>query len=439
MHPDTLKAVPQFLFNSGSALSYDQLFILFQKIIVTLLMGLVIGIEREYSKHKNEPLFAGVRTFPLIAVAGLLAGLLYTLLGVAGFVIVAFSILGLVLLSYYRSSADGHIGITSEIAAAISFFVGTLVYFDFLLVAAIITIFTTLLLSLKLQLHTMVDMISSDDIAAALKLSIISIIILPLLPGISFGPQNAVNLRSIWLFIIFIGAISFIGYLLLKFIGLNKGILLTALFGGVVSSTALTYSFSKKSKENEVLSARFGSGMVLASSMVFPKVWIIVSVINPVLAQALIIPLAVLFIIALSIGGYSNKKSNSGETVSVEMNNPFELKSALLFGVIFGVILLSTAYAQLWFGERGAYITAGLAGLTNIDAITITMAQLTKSGVALRTGYVGILIAIFVNTCSKYTIVRLYGSAAMEKNIRTGVASILILLIVSIIFGFIFL
>jgi len=276
-------------------------------------------------------------------------------------------------------------------------------------------------LSLKIQLHQFVEKVTGEDIIAVLKLSIVTIIIFPLLPERSFGPNNIINLRLIWMMVIFIALLSFLGYVLTKYVGYKKGISVTSLFGGLVSSTALTFSFAKKSKENDSLSSNFGVGILIATTMVFPKVLIEIAVVNGELAKLALAPVLIFMIVGILLSLFMWKKINTVELTGIDLKNPFELKSALYFGVIFGVILLFSKLAQLNYGDKGSYIVSFISGLTNIDAITLTMAQLSaKNSIQPLVALNSIIIALFANLLFKGIIAIVLGTKLMARYTSIG-------------------
>lgn len=407
--------LPDFVSALRNNITYEELFLLVQKLSIALLIGVVIGLEREHSKAKDEKIFAGIRTYPLIALWGFLGAFISSFTDISVFI--AFFILFsfLVGISYYRSSGDGRMGMTSEVSAVLVFILGSLVYWNYMQIAAIAAVLIALLLSLKLQLHQFVEKITEEDIFATIKLGLVTIIVLPLLPNESFGPYQLINLRLIWYMIIFIAGISFIGYLLTKFIGYKKGISYTAIFGGFVSSTAVTYSFSKKSKESENLASNYGVGIILATTVVYLKVYLEVLVVNPSLSVKLIIPLALLLICGTVVSIFYWKKISSSAISGMSLKNPFELKSALFFGLVFGVVLFLSKLSQVYFGNNGAYIVSVMAGLTNIDAITLTLSQLAKDGLKEEVAVNSIIIALLANTITKAIIAAFLGAGVLRS------------------------
>jgi uncharacterized membrane protein (DUF4010 family) len=292
-------------------------------------------------------------------------------------------------------------------------------------------------LSLKIQLRSFAQKVTEEDIFATLKLAIVTIIILPLLPDQPFGPYNIISLRVVWYMVIFIAALSFAGYIMMKVVGYKKGISITGIFGGLVSSTALTFSFSKKSKETESLSQNFAVGIILASTVMYPKVFIEILVVNRCLVAYTWLPLLLLTLAGAitSLIIYEKKENDTISDVSVK--NPFELKSALYFGVLFGAILVLAKLSQIYLGNNGTYLVSIIAGLPNIDAINLSLAQLAGKGISYPVARNAIIIALLSNTIFKLSLALFVGSKALQKYIFTGFGVMILTAIVMLIVMFV--
>ncbi|MFN3695364.1 MAG: MgtC/SapB family protein, partial [Ignavibacterium sp.] len=225
---------PEPLLESGD------MFTILKGLAVVIFIGMLIGLEREYARNKDEKIFAGIRTFPLIGLYGFTSALISSITENWVYAIFFIGFAGLSIAAYYSSAKDGKVGGTSEVSAFIVFILGSLVYWGYILLPVVIAIIITMFLSLKIQLHSFVGKVSAADIYATLKLAIITLIVLPILPDKTYGPFDVLNPRLIWYMVIFVSGISFIGYIFIKLLGKDKGIIVTSLLGGMVSSTALT-------------------------------------------------------------------------------------------------------------------------------------------------------------------------------------------------------
>ncbi|MCK9426763.1 MAG: MgtC/SapB family protein [Ignavibacteriaceae bacterium] len=418
---DSLKLLPEIIKGMQNQFTYDELFVIIQKLGIAILIGALIGLEREHSRAPGAKSFAGIRTFPLIAIYGFISAMLSSYLNLSFYFVFIFSVMILVGLSYFTSTRGGRIGITTELSALMVFVLGSMIYWNFILIAAIVAVIMALFLSLKIQLHHFVENVTGEDIFAVLKLSIVTIIIFPLLPERSFGPNDIINLRLIWMMVIFIALLSFLGYVLTKYVGYKKGISVTSIFGGLVSSTALTFSFAKKSKENDLLSSNFGVGILIATTMVFPKVLLEIAVVNAELAKLAIIPILIFTVVGILLSVIMWERIKAVELTGIDLKNPFELKSALYFGLIFGLILLFSKLAQLNYGDKGSYFVSFISGLSNIDAITLTMAQLSaKNSIQPIVALNSIVIALFANLLFKGIIAIILGTKLMARYTTIG-------------------
>jgi uncharacterized membrane protein (DUF4010 family) len=415
------------LFQSSVPAALDMsLAVLFQKGAVSLLVGALVGIERERAKEEHQRLFAGIRTFPLIALLGFLSGLLGT--AVAPWVLGVFSsgFIAMVVVSYYLEGRTGALGATTEVAAIIVFVLGVLIHHEFYIVAIAASVVLTLFLSLKGPLQELIVHVQPEDIYATLKFAIITAIVLPILPNTTMGPLDVLNPRQIWYMVVLIAGISFAGYVLVKVFGSKKGLTLTGMMGGLVSSTAVTLSFSQKSREAPELGKTFASAIVLACSIMFPRILVEVAVVNRSLL-AFIWP----FIAILTVSGVGASMlllfGKKRDTVTeVDLKNPFELLSAIKFGLVFALIIFVSKAAQMYLGDSGVYLAAALAGLTDVDAITLSMANLSKSTLSESTASVAILIAVVVNTIVKASIAFSLGAAALRRYTLPGFGIVLL-------------
>jgi uncharacterized membrane protein (DUF4010 family) len=421
---DTSKHLSDYLFSGGSNLDSEDLLILGQKLAIAIFIGIFVGLEREHSRSENEKTFAGIRTFPLISIFGFTAALISTITTPWIYFAIFLGYAALVITSHVFSAKEGKMGGTTEVTAFIVFILGSLVLWNFTILAAVIGVVVTLFLTLKFQLHSFVGKISKEDLYAALKLAVITVIILPLLPDQEYGPFNVLNPRLIWYMVIFISGISFIGYVLIKIYGQNKGAFITGLLGGMVSSTAVTLSLSRKSKEQKELSLNFAAGIIVASTVMFPRIFFIVLVFSRNLIGMLWIPLLIATITGLIISCFLSKKLPGKQNQQIEFKNPFELKSALLFGLIFGIVIFLSKAAQVYLGNSGTYAASAVAGITSVDAIVLTISRLAGSGLAEKVAVSAVIITAAVNTVVKAVISFFMGTNSLRKFVMIGLSII---------------
>lgn len=389
--------------------------IVLQKAGIALLIGVLVGLERERDRSEGDELFAGIRTFPLIALLGFLSSLLASATSYWVLAVALAAFFALVITTYAYSARKGHVGMTTEVSALIVFVLGALIFLEFYTIAIASAVILTLVLTVKAPLHRLVEKIQEEDIYATLKFAVITAIILPVLPDQTFGPFDVLNPRQIWYMVVLIAGVSFLGYILVKVFGSSKGVTLTGMLGGLVSSTAVTLSFSQKSKESPDLGRTFGSAIILACTIMYPRVLIMVAVVNRELLALMWLPILILTVTGLGASMWLWWKASRRNTEEVEIKNPFELRSAVKFGLIFAAILFVSKAAEFYFGENGVYVAAGLAGLTDVDAITLSMASLAKTTLSDSTAVIAILLAMVSNTIVKAGIAITLGAVSLRK------------------------
>jgi len=397
----------------------------FYRFGVALVLGILVGLEREYSGESGHH-FGGIRTFAFISLLGCASAMIATEY-VIWFLPLAFiALAAMVLASYVIISEEGDIGLTTEITSLLVFICGALVYWGYLELGAALAVIVTLFLSLKVKLHALAARISQEDILAALKFAIITVIILPILPNRTYGPLDVLNPYNIWLMVVFISGVNFIGYVLVKVLGSQHGIGLTGLLGGLVSSTAVALSFSQRSQEEPILGRDFALAITVASTTMFPRVLFEVYILNQALAYSLLAPLLAAAGVGLAACLYLWFSSRSHERGEVSVSNPFELGPAIQFGLLFAIILFVSKAAQVYVGETGVYLSSVLAGLTDVDAIALSMARLAGADVSYIVAARAVTLAALSNTLVKGGIAVSLGSASLRRYILPIFGAVLV-------------
>lgn len=405
------------------------------KFLISFAIGALIGTERERKQSKIKE-FAGIRTFMLIAVFGTSSAFLSTFY--PNFLIIAFlGLAAVVSLSYIPSIKEtGDIGITTEVVALLTFILGALCFTDEgLQIVPILAIIITTLLAFKPYLHTFAQKISQKEIINTLKFLIVAFVILPLLPNETIGPLGVFNPYQIWLMVVFISGISFAGYILMKFIGAERGISATGIIGGLVSSTAVTTAMAARVKESDFVIRAAVFATVVASSMMFLRVLFEVSVINPGLISLLAAPMLSMGILGIVLGFLAWKTTKIRDVgEDLKLKNPFSLKPALIFGLLFLAILFISEIANIYFGSRGIYITSIISGVADVDAITISMAILARDTISNEVAVTAITLAAISNTVVKFFIAMFFGTRKFGYLIGVIFALIISIGIIAIIF-----
>jgi uncharacterized membrane protein (DUF4010 family) len=369
--------------------------------LVAALLGFLIGLERERKREERGSIFAGVRTFTLIALFGAISGQLSKPLGVAIPVLGLVALGALLTLAYWRTSAGEKIGGTSEIAALVAYGLGVLAGLDEFVVALAGAVIATAVLSFREELHSLAGAITREDLRAIVQFAAVSIIILPLVPSEALGPWGVWNPRTIWWMVVLISGISFVGYLAAKVMPPGRSLAFSGLVGGMASSTAVTLSFSERSRSNKSLSLALAAGVLAASAVQVPRMLIFVAVVAPKLVVPLLPPLLALLIVTLLGWLIIYRAGRAANTGGTELSNPFELKTALQFAVIFALVLLIARAAQEFLGPQGIYGVSFISGLTQINAITLALGDQISSGLAVGVAIKGLAIAAGANALFK--------------------------------------
>ena len=386
-----------------------------------LLIGALIGLEREFVQQRSgEQEFGGIRTFALMSLLGAVAAFHTDQYGPLIFLAVYLGLILLLWASLLASSMRGvEEGITTEVTALLVPLFGAMMIWNQPAIAAALGVITALILALKPRLHGAARRMSAEDLRATLEFSIITAVVLPLLPNEGFGPFEVLNPFQIWLLVVFISGIGFLGYVLMKYLGPERGIGITGLLGGLASSTATTLSFAGRSKTNAGLSTVLAQGILLASCVMFPRVLIEVAVVNPALVRQVVVPLATMLIagvIAVYILQRRGRAEEKADHGGVELSNPLRLKTAITFGLVFAVVLVAVEAANEYFGSAGVYIASILAGITDVDSITLSVSNLSLKGLLdPRVAAIAIILATIMNTIAKAVMAMVLGTPRLRR------------------------
>jgi uncharacterized membrane protein (DUF4010 family) len=418
-----------------ATMSFEEIFLGF---LIALAAGSLIGLEREQSRivDKKPSIVGGVRTFPLIALSGALSALLAHAVGV-WVIVAALLILGVFLaVSYYQEwGREGPPGATTQVAALITFLLGVLALLPglplitgqrYLLIVASASVVMALL-SFKAPLHHAIERVSEDDIYATAKFVILALVVLPLLPDRTFGPFDVLNPFDIGLMIVLIAAISFLGYLATRLIGERQGLAVTGILGGLVSSTAVTVSLSGRVRESPKVLTLAAVAILTSSATMFVRILAIVGIVDLGLLPVLLWPLGTMAAAGygVALAFYVGARRDLPETQPVSHRNPFELRAALQFGLFYAAVLFAAKTAQTFLGEGGLYTAAVLAGTTEVDAISLSMARFHLEGMAAATAATAITLAAVTNTAVKAGLAFWLGGPGLAMRVIVGLSATL--------------
>lgn len=407
---------------------------LFIRFGTALLIGVLIGLQREYAYgDPRGGLFAGVRTFALLGLFGATSAFLSQVLD-NPWIFVGLSFIGvsMIIVAYFVGATErGEVGLTTEVAATVTILIGAVSYSHSIEFAAALGVITTVLLAIKWEVRNLVQVLTREDIYATLQFAVITAVVLPVLPNQAYGPPplDVLNPQNIWRLVVFISGINFLGYILIKVVGPRRGIGLSGILGGLASSTANTLSFSQRSNTQEELEKAFGMAIVIGWTIMFIRVIIEVAVVNRSLLSGLWPAMAAMGLSGLIYSAYLFWSQTLIDEEELEISNPFELGPAIKFGLVFALVLVISKAAEVYLGETGLYLSSFVAGLADVDAITLSIADLsqTSAGISHTTAVRAITLAAISNTLAKGVMVFSLGSASLRKVIWPGFTAMLLI------------
>ncbi|HET6438406.1 MAG TPA: DUF4010 domain-containing protein [Anaeromyxobacter sp.] len=412
----------------------------FASLALALAAGLLIGLERERSALVDPHAVAflgGVRTHPLFALVGGVAALLSQQSGVA---VLALAFLALILLLAGGFAGDvirGHDrGITSHAAFLLSFLLGALAtssgalqpFRDRALVVAATAVAATYLLSAKSTLHPLVQRVREGDVSSTLKFLVVALVVLPVLPDRIVGPYQVLNPFKLGLFLLLVSAISFAGYAAIRLLGPERGLGITGLVGGMVSSTAVTLAMSGRARERPALCDAAALAVMLASTVMFGRILVVVAVVNPALVGPLAYPMATgaLGGLAACLVLWRRAKRTARPDAAVAFENPFELSRAVAFAGVFGLVLLGTKIASVHLGTGGTFLAGVLGGAADVDTVALSMGDLARTGALdTRVAATAVFLGAASNTLAKGLLAFGAGGAAFGKRVLTAQLAVL--------------
>lgn len=410
-----------------------------ERIAIAALSGLAVGFEREWSGHATGPLarFAGLRTFLLLGILGGAAGWLAQ----SNAEVLAAVLLGggvaVTVAAYLAASRAGGRAIdgTTEVAALVVLALGTLAGLGFLELASGVTAVIVLALSEKDRLRQLVSRIGGEELHAGLQFAVLALVVLPLLPAGTYGPLGGIRPRSLWSVVLLFSGLNFLGYLARRAAGVERGYGVTGILGGLVSSTAVAFQFSRQSRDDRSLGAGLAIGAVGASVVLLPRVLLISTVLNASVALALL-PLLSVPIVAgavLVVFAFA-RKWGAGEAspVAHETRSPLRLWSAVKMAIAFQLALMAIALVRTYLGSVGVLASAGLIGLTDLDALTLAMNRLGDSADLVRLGARAIAIGIIANGVLKSVLALSMGRGEYRRLATVGLVVLTLASVVSL-------
>lgn len=404
LHGNNIEALPQFL--------------------TSLAIGLLIGLERE----RNPSAKAGLRTFALVALFGTMSALLSTKLGspwllIAGLLAVAGTI---VAANLNNPREENDPGTTTVIALVLCYMLGAMIWYGLAKLAVMLAIGVTALLYFKPELRGLSQKLTRRDLVAVLQFSVLTFIVLPILPDQNYGPYGAFNPHQAWLMVVLISGISLTGYAALQMVGTRYGAPLLGFLGGLVSSTATTMIYAKHGKSNPVMSNLAASVIVIAGMVVLLRLMVVSAAVAYGALPGLLPVLAGGLVFGLMVALYNwRKMSKATELYIPETSNPAELHTAIGFGLLYVAVLLGAAWMADIAGSQGLYAVALASGLTDVDAITLSSLRLFNLGQLTEQQTVtAIALAVLANLAFKFGMVIFIGGWTLARQVAIGFAAI---------------
>lgn len=402
----------------------------FLALLVATLGGAAVGVERQWSGHATGPAarFAGVRTFAMLGALAGLAGRLWVW-GAPLLAAVLLLAAGTLVAIAYVVASRRDIEATTEVAALVVVGAGAAAGLGQTEVASGVVAVTALLLLEKSRLHTWVTRMDIQELSAAFRFAVMAVVVLPLLPEGPYGPLGGVRPRELWMLVLFFSALSFAGYVARRVVGASRGYPVAGLLGGMVSSTSVTLSFARLSRDHEELGQPLAQGVVAANTVLYVRVIVAAAVLSPTLALTLVPHLAAPFVIGTVAAAWGFWTRQSSDEALDVPRNPLQLRGALEMALLFQVVLFVMHAVGQQVGSSGVLATAAVIGLNDADALTLSMAKsvgggLLPVGVAAKAVTVGLLS----NSCVKLGLAATIGRGPF----RTLTASVLAMMAVAL-------
>jgi uncharacterized membrane protein (DUF4010 family) len=397
---------------------------------IALFIGALVGVERTHHQLSQPTSLAGLRTFILLAELGAIAAWLSRAMGSSAVFVGGLGCVTAVIITGYvlrQRGRDETVGLTTEIAAALVYVLGAVAVYGPALIAVALGIVTAGLLAMKSTLHGAVERVSREDLMATLRLLFASFIVLPLLPNHPVDPWGALNPFKLWLLVILISGLSMVGYVAARLLGASQGTLLAGLFGGLVSSTAVTLTFARQSREEPELSGALATGTLLAWTVMFLRVLVLVGVLRwPILSTALLpvgsMAAVGIGLVVLALRDYARRPASLTPR-ELALKNPFRLWPAIKFAALFAVVLVIAKLVQSHAPGQGLYWLSGVAGSTDVDAIVLSLTELHAKGEAATVVVVrGLVIASLANTVVKLALLAALGTRQIAWRLAPAAA-----------------
>ena len=384
-------------------------------LLIATLGGTAVGLERQWSGHADGPgaRFGGIRTFTMLGAVSGLSGSLLTL----GEPLAAIALLAgaaAIIVAAYVAASRHDVDATTEVAALVVVAAGVFAGLGSLRLASGIIALLSLLLVEKSRLHSMVARIDDVSLRAAVRFGVMALVVLPLLPSGPYGPLGGVRPRELWALVLFFSGLSFLGYVARRAVGPGRGYFATGLIGGLISSTNVTFTFARASRNHPAIDRELAFGVVAANAMLFPRVLVATAVLNAPLAPMLVPYFLGPAVIAAGVAALGFRRVSVVESDDDTRRNPLQLFDALRMAALFQIVLMAVHLANRMWGESGILTTAAVLGLTDVDALTMSMARGISDDRSLEVAARAIAVGVAANTALKLALAVVLGSGSFR-------------------------
>jgi uncharacterized membrane protein (DUF4010 family) len=409
------------------------------RLTVAALCGLAIGVEREWSGHAPTPhaRFAGVRTMFLIGGLGGVAGVVSDAEQVVLAIGLMVGAMGIIVGAYVNASRTGGdaLDATTEVAALVVMALGVLAGLGHLAVAGGAAAIVVMVLGEKARLHGAITRVGAGELQAAFTFAVLALVVLPVLPAERYGPLGGFNPRELWMVVLVFSGLNFGGYVARRAVGLTRGDAVAGALGGVISSTAVTWQFARRSREDPAAAAGLAAGVVAACTVLLPRLIVLSVVLNLAVAKALVPLLVVPFLAGLLIVAWSMFRAPSAAVAPAEPDgheSPLRFWSAMRMAAAFQAALMGIEFVQSRLGEQGVLASAAVLGLTDMDALALSMNRLGEAPELVGLAARAIAVGVIANTVLKLSLVLVLGSTAFRVRTAAGLSALLAASVVSL-------
>lgn len=386
---------------------------LVRRVAVATLIGLLVGIERGWRERKSAggSRTAGIRTFTLIGLLGGVTGLIARHLNEASASAVVVSAAFLTFSAAFaafrmrENIQDKNFGFTTVAAAMTTFALGVYALLGDQNIAAAAGVAVMIVLAVREQLHGLLEKVTWQELRAAIILLAMTFLALPIIPDQNYGPYGGVNPRQVWLLAVILAAVSFLGYAAVKIMGPQRGVLFSSAAGGLVSSTAVTLSAAQRAAADMKGARLHAASVAIATAISFARTLVLIFVLNRAVAMLAAVPLVLAALTAAVVAVLlARSVAARKDTKSLDLRNPFSLRETLILAALIGVITFVAEAASAWFGTAGGLAAATISGAVDVDAATVSIANLAGGSMAPALAALGVLMAAAANNVFKFAI-----------------------------------